>query len=246
MKKKILALCLVIALAVTAVTGATLAYFTDNEKATNTFVAGGVSIDLDEFNNDNVKDDQYREWLKTQVLMPGDNKTNTIAKNITIKNDGKSDTYVRLHIAIPSVLDNAQPDFDASKNLLHFNCEKEVLVDGKWNWGTKAVAGRTSFVGTGDEWNSYTTKVDGIDYNVYVVTYETALEPDEVTEKAMTQVYLYKDVTNEDIQKANATLGTEWKILVAAEGGQVDGFADAFTALNTQFGVPGEYVVAWN
>lgn len=48
MKKKIIALCLIIALALTAVTGATLAYFTDTHAQTNTFTAGKVDISLDE------------------------------------------------------------------------------------------------------------------------------------------------------------------------------------------------------
>ena len=40
----------------------------------------------------------------------------------------------------------------------------------------------------------------------------------------------------------------EIKILVFAEGGQVEGFDDAFTALNTQFGNPmaAGYVAPWN
>lgn len=46
MKKKILSLCLVLALALTAIGGATLAYFTDTAEATNTFTVGNVSIDL--------------------------------------------------------------------------------------------------------------------------------------------------------------------------------------------------------
>ena len=44
MKKKILALALVVVLAVTAVTGATLAYFTDKDDATNTFTVGGNKL----------------------------------------------------------------------------------------------------------------------------------------------------------------------------------------------------------
>ena len=46
MKKKILVLCLVVALAVTAVVGGTLAYFTDTDEETNTFTVGNVKIDL--------------------------------------------------------------------------------------------------------------------------------------------------------------------------------------------------------
>lgn len=46
MKKKILTLCLVLALAATAVIGGTLAYFTDTDAETNTFTVGNVKIDL--------------------------------------------------------------------------------------------------------------------------------------------------------------------------------------------------------
>lgn len=238
MKKKLLTIALVVAIVAVTLGGAALAYFTDTDDATNTFTAGGVAIDLHEANKDGAVDADYHTWLKEQVLMPGDNQTNTVAKRVYVENTGISDAYVRVHIAIPSVLDNAQPDFDASKNLLHFNATPDSYAVGKWNWGTKAVEGRTGFVGAGDTWNCYTTNVDGISYNVYVVTYETAIADKAVTDDAMHQVYLYKDVTNEDIQRANAVLGTEWKILVFAEGGQTDGFNDAFTALNEQFGDP--------
>lgn len=46
MKKKVLALCLTVILAATAVTGVTLAYFTDDDTQTNTFTVGNVEIDL--------------------------------------------------------------------------------------------------------------------------------------------------------------------------------------------------------
>lgn len=46
MKKKIIALCLIVALAATAVIGGTLAYFTDTDSAVNTFTVGNVKIDL--------------------------------------------------------------------------------------------------------------------------------------------------------------------------------------------------------
>ena len=46
MKKKILAVCLCLALAAVAVVGASLAYFTDSKSATNTFTVGNVKIEL--------------------------------------------------------------------------------------------------------------------------------------------------------------------------------------------------------
>lgn len=48
MKKKILALCLIVALAATALVGGTLAYFTDTGDVKNTFTMGKVDITLDE------------------------------------------------------------------------------------------------------------------------------------------------------------------------------------------------------
>ena len=83
-------------------------------------------------------------------------------------------------------------------------------------------------------------------YNVYVITYETALAADATTATAaMDKVYLDTKVTNKNMTEILEALG-EIKILVAAEGGQVDGFENAYDALNTQFGVPGEYEVNWN
>lgn len=46
MKKKILALCVVISLAAVAIIGGTLAYFTDDDAETNTFTVGSVDIEL--------------------------------------------------------------------------------------------------------------------------------------------------------------------------------------------------------
>ena len=46
MKKKLIAICLCVALAAVAVVGASLAYFTDTKSATNTFTVGNVKIDL--------------------------------------------------------------------------------------------------------------------------------------------------------------------------------------------------------
>ena len=231
MKKKILALCLVVVLAVTAVTGATLAYFTDTDAQKNTFTTGNVKIDLWEDFGDN--DENGIEHLVPAVgsAQAGTLK-NGIEKEVYVTNDGSEDAYVRVHIAIPSILDNAQPDFDASKNVLHFNYDSASVEDGKWNW-SKTVDGTT-----GSNWNSYTTTIDSVSYNVYVVTYETALKKNDTTLDAIHQVYLDSETTNEDITKIKETLGDNWYIYVVAEGAQAEGFADAYEALNTSFGDP--------
>lgn len=48
MKKKIIAVCLVVCLLAIAVVGGTLAYMTDTDERTNTFTAGKVGLSLDE------------------------------------------------------------------------------------------------------------------------------------------------------------------------------------------------------
>ncbi len=244
--KKIISLVLVLVLALTAI-GGTLAYFTDTDVQLNTFVTGNVAIDLFE---------DFGANTGTEKLMPAvyktvDGKTvreNAVEKEVYVENEGTEDAYVRVHIAIPAILDNGSTEFDAGKNVLHFNADEETLTTGKWNWGTKIVEGREAgkFFGTGDTWNYYTVEIDKISYNVYVVTYETALKKGEATVDAMSQVYLDATVTNEDITRLNETLGTEWHIYAAAEGTQVEGFVDAFDALNTSFGVPGTYTFDWD
>lgn len=231
MKKKILSLCLVIALAATAVIGGTLAYFSDTDAQKNTFTTGNVAIDLWEDFGDN--DAQGIEELipATGSAQAGTLK-NGIEKEVYVENTGSEDAYVRVHIAIPSILDNAQPDFDASKNVLHFNYGKETVADGKWNW-SNSVDGTT-----GSNWNSYTATIDNISYNVYVVTYETKLAKGDVTVDAIEQVYLDSKTTNDDITKIKETLGDNWYIYVVAEGTQAEGFTDAYNALNTAFGDP--------
>lgn len=99
MKKKIVSLCLVVALAATAVIGGTLAYFTDTQEATNTITTGDVSIALYESqwhrgatngsylhmsnqpdtvqDEDIIKDNNetYYPYLEDAKLMPFDLKT---------------------------------------------------------------------------------------------------------------------------------------------------------------------------
>lgn len=233
MKKKILALCLVVVLATVAVTGATLAYFTDTDAETNVFTSGNVAIDLTE------NFDQGAKLLPATGSAKAGTLQNGVTKEVFVTNTGSEDAYVRVHIAIPSILDNGDPSFDAGQNVLHFNYEGDNAAAGMWDWSDSTGAPYDG------NWNYYETEIDGIAYNVYVVTYETALATGEKTVDAMNQVYLDGKVTNEDIEEINAVLGEEWKIIVAAEGAQADGFADAYEALNTAFGVPGTYDVEW-
>lgn len=233
MKKKILSLCLVVALAATAVIGGTLAYFSDTDAQKNTFTTGNVAIDLWEDFGDN--DNQgIEELIPATGSAQAHTLKNGIEKEIYVDNTGSEDAYVRIHMAIPTLLDDGDPSFDASANILHWNFAKGNYGNGKWNW-TKTTGGAGY---DAKNWNYYTTTIDGISYNVYVATYETALKQNETTVNAIHQVYMDSETTNEDITRLKTTLGNNWYIYVVAEGTQAEGFTDAYNALNTAFGDP--------
>lgn len=231
MKKKIITSCLVVALLVVGIVGASLAYFTDKDAKDNVFTTGKVDISLEE------KFDQDSKLLPATGSAQAGTLQNGVTKEIqVINNTGSEDAYVRVHIAIPNILDNGDPSFDAGKNVLHFNYDADSIGEGKWDWSKSTGA---PYEG---DWNYYETTIDGIKYNVYVVTYEKALKAEGITaEKAMHQVYLDSKVTNEDVKKINDALNNNIQIKVIAEGAQASGFADAYAALNAGFGVPGTY-----
>ena len=257
-KKKIVALIMVAALAMTTLIGGTLAYFTDEDEATNTFTMGNVKIELEEtFDKENAE------------LVPGVD----IQKEVKVKNTGHNDAYVRVHIAIPKAVDDGDPRFEASKNFLHWNFEWAVTAAGKWTWfNTDTPAdvpyeNYPGYPGTGnEEWNFYETEIEDVVYNVYVVTYNTPIASGSETEAVINKVYLDTTVDNEyltdDDGEINAikfsdnkgntiTLdaivdedgnvsvdGKALDILVFAEGVQKETFTSAIEALNKAFGVP--------
>ena len=243
MKKKLLALVLVVALAATAVIGGTLAYFTDTDEATNTFTVGGVKIDLNET-------DRYgAEFEQDQILMPivgsaqgdKDETGNPIAKNyidkiVTIENTGNSDAYVRAYFAIPSALDDGYETFNAGANILHFNfgnANGATTYQNQWKWKTDA-----------GKWNYFETTIDGVAYNVYFADYHQALKAGDTTEQFVSGVYLdshvdmkngaYVDTRfpNADLSILNGTVSCPVKAVAV----QADGFDTVAAAVDAAFG----------
>ena len=85
MKKKIAALCVVICLLAVAAIGGTLAYFTDNETATNVFTMGKVDIELTE-----------TEWVAPDAVYPGI----AYEKNPVVKNIGDDSAWIRVDVTL--------------------------------------------------------------------------------------------------------------------------------------------------
>lgn len=250
MKKKIIAICVVACLAVIAVAGATLAYFTAEDTVDNVFTMKGIKIKINE------------EFVQNSELIPGLD----INKDITVTNTGTSDAYVRVHIAIPAALDDGDPSFAAYNNFLHFNFEKASVEAGEWSWIPEMTDG-VGYRGNGaGNWNYYQATIDGIKYGVYVVTYRSALEAGDTTAtKALDKVYVDPTVDCKWNEEKNCFVYTDTKgnevspeqfadqegkiqIKVFAEAAQTATFTDAYDALNTAFGTPGAegYVSPWN
>jgi len=246
MKKKLLAMCLVVALAATAIIGGTLAYFTDTDTETNTFTAGGVKIDLIE---QQVGANGLEPFEQNQVLMPivgsaqGEKDQygqpvaeNYIDKIATIENKGKSDAYVRAYFAIPSALDDGYDTFNAGLNVLHFNFGNNNGVStfgNEWNWKNES--------GT---WKYYETEIDGVKYNVYYADYTKILAAGATTEQFISGVYLDSHVDmvdgnyvdTRDPQADISILAGDVECPVMAVAVQAAGFDNADAAVEAAFG----------
>lgn len=97
MKKKMVTICLVVALVLTAVAGGTLAYFTDTADANNTFTVGNVDITLTEPNWEGTGSNDAPE------VYPGE----PLAKDPTVTNAGANPCFVRIKVEGLDCLGNA-------------------------------------------------------------------------------------------------------------------------------------------
>ena len=242
MKKKIVALCLCVALAVVAIGGATLAYFTDTDNETNTFTVGGVKIALIEQqrnanssalvpfeNNKNlmpiVGSAQGEQEIVGGVKLP--TAENYVDKIMTIKNTGVSDAYVRIFVAVPTALQNGQTPNAPRYDVLHWNFNGDSCANGQW---------------TDEIVVANPTIINNVEYKIYSRTYTTALKANEVT---ATPAYIgfYLDKTVD--MNADGAYTVDWgkgpevinydlskgvEIPVFAQAIQADGFDSAEAA----------------
>lgn len=108
-KKKLVSLCLVVALVLTAAIGGTMAYFTDQDQVKNVFAIGDLDIELTETVDVQDKDGESVEGLVEETndgasytgLMP----SYKIVKTPVVENTGDNDAYVRVFITMNNYLD---------------------------------------------------------------------------------------------------------------------------------------------
>ena len=213
MKKKIVALCLVLALALTAIGGATLAYFTDTDTETNTFTVGNVKIDLVE------------DFQQNSVLLPGSKTENNVKKAVWVENTGVSDAYMWIEVWVPSALDDGDDNSPAAPGLgnsLHFN------------YGATVTETKATFLGS--------KTIDGQSYNGYVhyVKGSTPIAAGGQTVDLLDQVYMDAkvsqctavDAEGKRLHDADCMVlmngqthyTDNWDLVINAVGFQADGF----------------------
>lgn len=118
MKKKLLVAALAVIMVVTAIAGASLAYLTDEEEATNEFTVGNVDIELTEPNWD------ATGKAEAEDVYPGE----PLAKDPTVENVGKNPCFLRISV---SALDQFAAAYDGA--MITYRTD---YVDGKLgeNW----------------------------------------------------------------------------------------------------------------
>ena len=105
MKKKILVIALAVALLAMMV-GGTLAYFTAEDEATNTFTVGSVRIEVNE--NGEATDEDTMEFGSLTPVVNTDDPSQDISyidKVVDVSNIGNNAAYIRTYIAYPAQLE---------------------------------------------------------------------------------------------------------------------------------------------
>lgn len=190
---------------------------------------------------------------------------NYVDKIVTVENTGKSEAYVRTIFAFPEA-GEFNTTYDASEQWLHWNGASDgdntANPSNGWVWGTETyyngkVAGNItggydySWPGNYDGWYVVeNVTIAGKVYDLYVATNINKIAPETETAPNLLGFFLDCRVSNEIDDDGNVNYtwtdktGKVWnlgdisqiEILVATQAVQVEGFADAWTALEEGFG----------
>lgn len=257
-KKKIITLCLVVCLIVTAVAGVSLAYFTDTKSAENTFTLGNVKIDLIESTlhreNAGINNGYTADTLPANAnknLWSADDKLGT-GKDATARPYQSAETYY----TDEQIIDHATT-FENVQLLPGQYCHKMPYVkntgendayvrirvmipadaDDKTidSMFTSSATSSGEFE-TGEKGENWPTKVieggyekDGVKYNVYEFVRVKPLAPNEMTYwNVWGYVGIYAETTEAMMEETGIADG--FAVLVEADAIQAAGFEKAENA----------------
>lgn len=214
-KKKILVIALTVAMAAILAIGGSLAYFTDNKTATNTFTMGNVQIKLDETDIKNPDGDRVTE--NEYDVYPGAEVT----KDPIVHNTGANGAYIRATVNVSNWMNLVAayyPDFEETFPNDGYKAALNLLV-GQLGEGWSVVgveAGDTFTIGQFDA--KFVLKYNGV-----------------LASGADTTAMFQKVIVPAGIDNANADSFKEIKIV--AQAMQADGFATweaAFAAFDAE------------
>lgn len=228
MKKKILVAALAVIMVVTAIAGASLAYLTDKDNATNIMTLGNVDIEQHEKDVTGADFEQDQDLFPMvdlrkegdAVLVDGENgekvfnpaMNNVIDKFVTVENTGDYDAYVRTILAFQTVR-----SYKEGSSTEFVDLHKEYIgVNGTFEYLDQYI------------------EIDGVEYILAVCVYEDAVAPGETTSASLRQFFMAPTANNE----ITSWFGNNYKILALSQAVQTAGFesAGAEFALNTAFG----------
>jgi len=233
-KKKLVSLCLVLALLVTAAVGATFAYFTDTDAQKNTFTTGKVEIEqLERQYNDNggldpfVQDQTMVPAVGTEVcddknvdghethFIDTEKMKNVKDKIVNVHNKSTVDIYAATLIAV-------EDTNDVSTN---FKFQVGDTTNEKGYWIPLRYNGALS----GN--NIQIKDEEGTVYTVNIKIYDEKIAPEGYSPCALTQVYMKPTATEDSVKDA----GDTYDIACLSLGVQADGFDSAQAAIEAGF-----------
>ena len=249
MKKKITVIFLCVALVAIAIVGASLAYFTDTDSATNTFTVGNVKIKL-------LESSLHRE---NAGVANGATSTSELWSDLVKEGSGNTSPY--------KAGDTFYTDAQIEENAAVYTCENEQLIPGRSyhkmpyvkNVGKNdayirirvmipadldtAVLNSSMYTSSAMDLGEFTRAYDntgtvvreGIKYNVYTFTRIDSLAPDEMTYwNVWGTIHMDATVTS---AQSEALFGADgpypggvFPVLVEADAIQSEGFANATAA----------------
>ena len=231
MKKKLTAIFLCMALVAIAIVGASLAYFTDTDEATNTFTVGNVKIDLIESRfhregNDNSGDLSIPDPTQTANGMKYVTDGHKAFTDDEIKTD--AETYATEYLAVkgenmvpgrgvakcPYVVNTGANDayirirvmVPSAANNDFVGVHEGGVITNQW-CSTSFISGE--FIDAkGGGWDNApaierNVEKDGMKYDVYTFTRTEPLKAGAMTEwNVWNFIGINKDATSADVQKA--------------------------------------------
>lgn len=216
MKKKVLSLCLVLALLALAVAGATLAYFTDTDEVDNVFTVGNIDIEIVESQYHMIVDNKDADaiiadgetYQDEYLAVEGENIVpgKWVRKVPYINNIGANDAYVRI-----------------------------IVTQSEWFWNNTSMMEYTTAIENGDLVVSdpiYNN--DGTISLVY-----TIVEPVKAGELSEVfpfwQFKINDNVTSEALEAANFDITQVVNVKAEAiQAETFDNYVDAFAAFDAQ------------